>query len=98
MNNVSVAFEDYDGDPNDFVVNTQIAGLLVDVKLGENFRRKARYFCADGNKTGAPISVTYSTGVSRDFVQNLLLTIAALNDLKVFKASRCAECISHGTE
>jgi Reverse transcriptase (RNA-dependent DNA polymerase) len=54
------------------------------VKLGENFRRKARY-CADGHKTRAPASVTYSTVVSRDSVRRLL-TIAALNDLKVLGA------------
>ena len=85
MSNVRVAFEEYDGDPNSLVGYTQITGHLVfDVKLGENFRRKARY-CADGHKTGAPASVTYSTVVSRDSVR-ILLTIAALNDLKVLGA------------
>ena len=58
--------------------------LVFDVKLGENFRRKARY-CADGHKTGAPVSVTYSTVVSRDSVR-ILLTIAVLNDLDVLGA------------
>jgi hypothetical protein len=58
MRNVRVAFEEYDGDPNTLVGFTQITGHLVfDVKLRENFRRKARY-CADGHKTGAPASVT----------------------------------------
>jgi hypothetical protein len=85
MSNVRVAFEEYDGDPNTLVGYTQITGHLVfDVKLGENFRRKARY-CADGHKTGAPASVTYSTVVSRDSVR-ILLTIAALNDLRVLGA------------
>ena len=85
MNNVRVAFEEYDGDPNSLVGYTQITGHLVfDVKLGENFRRKTRY-CADGHKTGAPASVTYSTVVSRDSVR-ILLTIAALNGLKVLGA------------
>lgn len=86
MNNVRVAFEEYDGDPNTLVGYTQITGHLVfDVKLGENFRRKARY-CADGHKTGAPASVTYSTvALARDSVR-ILLTIAALNDLKVLGA------------
>eukprot|EP00978_Attheya_sp_CCMP212_P020814 scaffold60119_cov30-Attheya_sp.AAC.2 len=46
--------------------------------------RKSR-FCADGHKTGAPSSVTYSTVVSRDSVR-ILLTIAALNDLKILGA------------
>ena len=58
--------------------------MVFDVKLGENFRRKARY-CADGHKTGAPASVTYSTVVSRDSVR-VLLTIAALNELDVLGA------------
>ena len=85
MNNVRIAFEEYNGDPYNLVGYTQITGHLVfDVKLGENFRRKARY-CADGHKTGAPASVTYSTVVSRDSVR-ILLTIAALNDLRVMGA------------
>jgi hypothetical protein len=85
MQNVRIAFEEYDGDPNALIGYTQITGHLVfDVKLGENFRRKARY-CADGHKTGAPASVTYSTVVSRDSVR-ILLTIAALNDLDILGA------------
>ena len=85
MQNVRIAFEEFDGDPNSLVGYTQITGHLVfDVKLGENFRRKARY-CADGHKTGAPASVTYSTVVSRDSVR-ILLTIAALNNLDVLGA------------
>jgi hypothetical protein len=60
MQNVRVAVEEFDGDPNTLVACTQITGHLVfDVKLGENFRRKARY-CADGHKTGASASVTYN--------------------------------------
>ena len=85
MQNVRIAFEEFDGDPNTLVGHTQITGHLVfDVKLGENFRRKARY-CADGHKTGAPTSVTYSTVVSRDSVR-VLLTVAALNDLNILGA------------
>ena len=85
MANVRIAFEEYNGDPNSLFGYTQITGHLVfDVKFGENFRRKARY-CADGHKTGAPASVTYSTVVSRDSVR-ILLTIAALNDLEVLGA------------
>lgn len=86
MKNVRVEFEEFDGDPNTLVGYTQMTGHLVfDVKLGENFRRKARY-CADGHKTGAPASVTYSsTVVSRDSVRILLL-IAALNKLDVLGA------------
>jgi Reverse transcriptase (RNA-dependent DNA polymerase) len=85
MKNVRIAFEEFDGDPNTLVGYTQITGHIVfDVKLGENFRRKARY-CADGHKTGEPASVTYSTVVSRDSVRILLL-IAALNDLDLLGA------------
>ena len=85
MRNVRIAFEEFDGDPNSLVGYTQITGHIVfDVKLGENFRRKAR-FCADGHKTGAPASVTYSTVVARDSVRILLL-IAALNDLDLLGA------------
>ena len=85
MRNVRIAFEEYDGDPNALIGYTQITGHLVfDVKLGENFRRKARY-CADGHKTGAPASVTYSTVVSRDSVR-ILLTVAALNELDILGA------------
>ena len=68
MDNVRIAFEEYDGDTSTLVGYTQITGHLVfNVKLGEKFRRKARY-CADGHKTGAPASVEYSTVVSRDSV------------------------------
>ena len=55
--------------------------MIFDIKLGEGFRRKARWV-ADGHKTDAPTAVTYSTVVSRDSVRILLL-IAALNDLDV---------------
>ena len=86
MKNVRVAFLEYDGNPDeDLVGYTEITGHLVfDVKLGEGFRRKAR-FCADGHKTGAPASVTYSTVVSRDSVR-LILLIAALNGLDILGA------------
>jgi hypothetical protein len=85
MRNVWIAFEEFNGDPNNHVGYTQITGHLVfDVKLGEIFWRKARY-CADGHKTGAPASVTYSTVVSRDSV-HILLTIAALNKLDILGA------------
>eukprot|EP00978_Attheya_sp_CCMP212_P028362 scaffold97814_cov57-Attheya_sp.AAC.1 len=60
MKNVRIAFEEYDGNPEELIGYEEITGHLVfDVKLGENFRRKEQY-CADGHKTGAPSSVTYS--------------------------------------
>ena len=55
--------------------------IIFDVKLGENFRRKAR-LVAGGHMTGVPSSITYSSVVSRDSVRICLL-IAALNDLDV---------------
>jgi hypothetical protein len=82
MQNVRIAFEVFGGDTETLTGYQKISGHLVfDVKLGENFRRKARYF-ADGHKTKSPASVTYSTVVSRDSVR-IILTIAVLNDLQV---------------
>ena len=58
--------------------------LIFDVKLGENFRRKAR-LVADGHRTKTPASLTYSSVVSRDSVRICLL-LAALNGLQVKSA------------
>ncbi len=55
--------------------------MTFDVKMGENFRRKAR-FVADGHKTKTPAAMCYSSVVSRDSVR-IALTIAALNDLDI---------------
>lgn len=80
MKNNRVAFEEYNGDPTKLVGYTEITGhMIFDTKLSEGFRRKA-CFVADGHKILAPASITYSTEVSRDSVQ-ILLMIAALNDL-----------------
>ena len=69
MKNSRVAFEEYDGRIEDLVAYEQIsAHLIFDVKLSENFRRKAR-FVADGHLVETPASVTYSTVVSRDSVR-----------------------------
>ena len=82
MKNNRVAFQEHDGHESQLRGFKEITGHLVfDIKLGENFRRKAR-FCADGHKTDAPSSVTYSTVVSRDSVRIILL-VAALNELEV---------------
>ena len=53
--------------------------LIFDVKM--DFTRKAR-FVANGSKTEAPLSITYSSVVSRDSVR-LAFLIAALNDLDI---------------
>ena len=55
--------------------------MIFDVKLGENFRRKAR-FVAGGRTTEMPTSLTYSSVVSRDSV-HIILLITPLNDLKI---------------
>ena len=61
---------------------SEITGhLIFDIKLGECFRRKAR-FVADGHKTESPNVVTYSTMVSRDSIRIMLL-IASLNNLDI---------------
>ena len=86
MKNVRVAFELHDGDPTKLVGYQEVTTHLVfDIKLGENFRRKAR-LVGDGHKTDTPAAVTYSSVVSRDSVRICLL-LAALNDLDI----KCAD-------
>ena len=55
--------------------------MIFDVKLGDGFRRKAR-FVGDGHKTETPSSVTYSSVVSRDSVR-IILMLTVLNDLDI---------------
>ena len=59
--------------------------MIFDVKLGENFRRKAR-LVADGHKTDPSSSITQSSVVSRDLVRICFL-LAALNDIDI----KCAD-------
>ena len=82
MKNVRPAFKIQEGDKKDLVGFTKITGhIIYNVKLGENFRRKAQYV-ADGHKTETLSSLTYASFVSRDSVRIFVL-IAALNDLNV---------------
>ena len=82
MTNNRIAFERYNGEIKDLVGYEQITGhIIFDVKLSENYRRKAR-FVADGHRVETPASITYSTVVSRDSVR-ILLMVAALNGLDV---------------
>ena len=60
---------------------TVTCNMLFDVKMGKNFRRKAR-FVADGHTTNNPEVIPYSSVVSRDSV-HITLTIAARNELYV---------------
>jgi hypothetical protein len=55
--------------------------LIFDIKMGENFRRKAR-FVAGGHTTEVPSELTYASVVSRDSVR-IALTVAALNGLRI---------------
>ena len=55
--------------------------MIFDVKIGENFRRKA-HLVAGGHTTDAPATLTYLSAVSRNS-DWIALTIAALNELEV---------------
>ena len=57
MNKIKGAVQIHDGTPNDLIGYQQITGhIIFDIKLGEGFRRKAR-FVGDGHKTETPSSV-----------------------------------------
>ena len=83
MKNVRPAFEVFEGDEHQLHSGFQEikCHMIFDVKIGENFRRKAR-LVAGGHTTDAPATLTYSSVVSRDSVR-IALTIAALNGLEV---------------
>ncbi len=83
MRNVRPAFEAWDKDTSEMPIGYQEVkcNLIFDVKMGENFRRKAR-FVAGGHTTEVPSTLTYASVVSRDSVR-ITLTIAVLNDLQI---------------
>ena len=83
MKNVRIAFEKWEkGEGEIPKAYTEIkCHMVFDVKLGENFRRKAR-MVAGGHMTEAPASLTYSSVVARDSVR-ICLMLAALNGLDV---------------
>jgi hypothetical protein len=81
MKNVRIAFEEADDDAKLIGFEKLGVHMVFDVKLGENYRRKAR-LVADGHKTENPSSITYSSVVSRDSVRIAFL-IAALNELDI---------------
>ena len=58
--------------------------LIFDIKMGENFRQKAR-FVAGGHTTPEVLNsiITYSSVVSRDSVRIALTIVAGLNGLQV---------------
>ena len=83
MRNIRPAFEVWEKDVKHIQPGYQQikCHMIFDVKMGENFRRKAR-FVAGGHTTETPMSLTDSSVVSRDSVRIILL-IGALNRLQV---------------
>ena len=83
MKGVRAAFEIFDGKKEDLPNHYQKINCHVtwDVKLGENFRRKA-ILVTGGHVTIVQSHMIYSSVVSRDSVR-IALTIAALNELIV---------------
>ena len=83
MANVRVAFEEFEGDKIQLPPGYQEVGchMIFDIKMGENFRQKAR-MVPGGHTTETPDALTYASVVSRASVR-IALTIAVLNDLKV---------------
>ena len=83
MKNVRIAFEKWTKGEEDIPPGfTEIkCHMVFDVKLGENFRRKAR-MVAGGHMTDTPAALTYSSVVARDSVR-ICLMLAALNGLDV---------------
>ena len=83
MRNVRPAFKVWEKDVEHIPPGYQQikCHMIFGVKMGENFRCKAR-FVAGRHTTETPTSLTYSSVVSRDSVRIILL-IAALNGLQV---------------
>ena len=68
MKNVKVALELCETNPKDLMGYKHVGThMIFDIKLGKNYRRKARLL-TDGHRTKTPASVTYSSVVSRDSV------------------------------
>jgi hypothetical protein len=83
MTNLRPAFEKWEKSERELPTGYQKiqCHFIFDVKMGENFRRKAR-LVANGNQTEAPSSLTYSSVVSRDSV-SIALLIASLNKVQL---------------
>ena len=85
MVNIYPAFKLYEGDPKNLIGFQLIrCHMIFDIKLGENFRRKAR-FVAGGHMTAPPATLTYASVVSRESVR-IALTLASLNGMIVLTA------------
>ena len=83
IRNVRPAFEVWEKDVDHIPPGYQQikCHMIFHVKVGENFRRKAR-FVAGGHTTETATSLTYCSVVSRDLLRIILLTVA-LNGLQV---------------
>ena len=83
MANVRPAFEEWEGKESNLPPGYQKikCHFIFDIKMGENFRRKAR-LVAYGNETETPAALTYSSVVTRDSVRIALL-VASLNELEL---------------
>ena len=80
MNKVIVAVQKSNVSPDKLIGHQEIGlNMIFDIKLGENFWRKARILTCV-HTTNTPSSVTYSSVVSRYLVQ-IMLMIAALKYL-----------------
>ena len=66
MNKVRVAVQESNVSPKNLIGHQEIGlHMIFDIKLGENFRRKAR-MVAGGHTMKTPSSITYSSVVSLD--------------------------------
>ena len=80
MNKVRTEVQESNFSPNKLIGHQEIGlRMIFDIKLGENFRPKAR-MVAGGHTMKTPSSITYIYVVLRDSVQ-IMLMIEALNDL-----------------
>ena len=77
MKNIRVAFDVFDGDVNDLKGYQFVeCHIIFDIKMSKKFRRKYQML-AGGHMTASPLSITYSSVVSRYSVR-IDMTIAAL--------------------
>ena len=83
MKNVRPAFEVWEKDISQIPPGYQQikCHMVFDVKMGENLHQKAR-FVVGGHTTETPLTLTYSSVVSRDSVR-IILPVAALNGLDI---------------
>ena len=80
MNKVRLVVQESNFSPEKLIGHQEIGLYMIfDIKLGDNFRRKAR-MVDGGHTTKTHSSVTYSSVISRYLVQ-IMLMIAALNNL-----------------